>query len=67
LAGAARGRARPRPATGHQDRWVWPVTQTLQQPDGHHDWIIQALIDIDASDETGGLVLVTQAFRRLDA
>ncbi len=45
----------------------WPVTQTVHDPAGHHDWIIEALVDVDASDETGELVLVTQAFRRLDA
>jgi hypothetical protein len=45
----------------------WPVTQTIHDPAGHHDWIIAALVDVDASDETGELVLVTQAFRRLDA
>ena len=45
----------------------WPVTQTLHDPSGHHDWIIEALVDVDASDELGELVLVTQAFRRLDA
>lgn len=45
----------------------WPVTQTLHDPSGHHDWIIEALVDVEASDELGELVLVTQAFRRLDA
>ena len=45
----------------------WPVTQTLHDPAGHHDWVIEALIDVDASDEAGELVLVTQALRRLDA
>ncbi len=45
----------------------WPVTQTLHDPSGHHDWIIEALVDVDASDELGELVLITQAFRRLDA
>ena len=44
----------------------WPVTQTLHDPAGHHDWVIEALVDVDASDELGELVLVTQAFRRLD-
>jgi superfamily II RNA helicase len=46
---------------------TWPVTQTLHDPDGHHDWIIEALVDVDASDRSGELVLATQAFRRLDA
>jgi hypothetical protein len=45
----------------------WPVTQTLHDPEGHHDWVVEALVDVDASDESGELVLVTQAFRRLDA
>lgn len=44
----------------------WRVVQTLADPAGHHDWIIEALVDVDASDELGELVLVTQAFRRLD-
>jgi hypothetical protein len=43
----------------------WPVTQTLHDPAGHHDWVIEALVDVDASDEVGELVLVTQAFHRL--
>jgi superfamily II RNA helicase len=46
---------------------AWPVTQTLHDPAGHHDWVIEALVDADASDELGELVLITQAFRRLDA
>ena len=45
----------------------WPVTQTLHDPSGHHDWIIEALVDVEASDELGELVLITQTFRRLDA
>ncbi|MBO0847200.1 MAG: DUF3516 domain-containing protein, partial [Nocardioides sp.] len=45
----------------------WPVTQTIHDPAGHHDWIIEALVDVDASDELGELVLMTQAFRRLGA
>ena len=45
----------------------WPVTQTVHDPAGHHDWVIEALVDVDASDAAGELVLVTQAFRRLDA
>ena len=45
----------------------WRVAQTLHDPAGHHDWIIEALLDVDATDELGELVLVTQAMRRLDA
>lgn len=43
----------------------WRVTQTIHDPQGHHDWVIEAAIDIDATDELGELVLVTQAMRRL--
>ncbi|MGO4256856.1 DEAD/DEAH box helicase [Marmoricola sp. RAF53] len=43
----------------------WPVTQTIHDPAGHHDWVIEAVVDADASDDLGELVLVTQAFRRL--
>jgi hypothetical protein len=47
--------------TGRQ----WPVRQTLADPAGHHDWVIDATVDVDASDETGELVLTTTAMRRL--
>ena len=43
----------------------WPVRQTLADPAGHHDWVIEAEADVDASDELGELVLVTTAMRRL--
>jgi hypothetical protein len=47
--------------TGRQ----WPVRQTLADPAGHHDWVIEAAVDVDASDEAGELVLTTSAMRRL--
>jgi hypothetical protein len=43
----------------------WPVRQTLADPAGHHDWVIEAEVDVDASDELGELVLTTSAMRRL--
>ncbi len=43
----------------------WPVRQTLADPAGHHDWVIEAEVDVDASDELGELVLVTTAMRQL--
>jgi hypothetical protein len=43
----------------------WPVRQTLADPAGHHDWVIEAEVDADASDELGELVLTTTAMRRL--
>jgi hypothetical protein len=43
----------------------WQVRQTLADPAGHHDWVIEAEVDVDASDELGELVLTTTAMRRL--
>jgi hypothetical protein len=43
----------------------WPVRQTLADPAGHHDWVIEAEVDAEASDELGELVLATTAMRRL--
>ncbi|MGH3362395.1 MAG: DEAD/DEAH box helicase [Nocardioides sp.] len=44
---------------------TWEVRQTLDDPAGHHDWVIDALVDLDASDEAGELVLLTTALHRL--
>ena len=43
----------------------WPVRQTITDPAGHHDWVIEAEVDTDASDDLGELVLTTTAMRRL--
>ena len=42
------------------------VRQTIHDPEGHHDWVIEAVVDCDATDEAGELVLATTAMRRLD-
>ncbi|ABL81994.1 MULTISPECIES: DEAD/DEAH box helicase [unclassified Nocardioides] len=44
---------------------TWEVVQTIHDPAGHHDWVIEAEADLDASDEAGELVLRTVAMRRL--
>lgn len=44
---------------------VRDVRQTLHDPEGHHDWVIEAVVDCDATDESGELVLATVAVRRL--
>ncbi|NPC99011.1 RNA helicase [Nocardioides sp. zg-DK7169] len=44
---------------------LWRVRQTIEDPEGHHDWVIEAVADLDASDEAGELVLATEAMRRL--
>jgi hypothetical protein len=44
---------------------VWRVRQILDDPDGNHDWGIDAEVDLEASDEEGALVLrVVDAGRR---
>ncbi|QWF20223.1 DUF3516 domain-containing protein [Nocardioides sp. LMS-CY] len=43
----------------------WPVRQTVHDPEGHHDWVIEAVADLDASDAAGELVLSAVAMRRL--
>jgi superfamily II RNA helicase len=40
-------------AKGH----LWRVRQVLDDPDGDHDWRIEALVDLPASDAEGAVVL----------
>jgi hypothetical protein len=41
------------------------VRQTIHDPEDHHDWVIEAVVDCDATDTAGELVLATVAMRRL--
>jgi hypothetical protein len=41
--------------TREPDRWL--VRQTLEDPEGHHDWAITATVDLAASDEAGTAVV----------
>ncbi len=41
------------------------VVQTLADPAGHRDWVVEGTVDCDASDEAGELVLAVTALRRL--
>ncbi len=41
------------------------VRQTLHDPAGDHDWVIDGIVDCDASDEAGELVLAAVAMHRL--
>lgn len=43
----------------------WVATQTLHDPDGHHDWVIRAEVDLAASDEAGEAVVRTLAMESL--
>ncbi|PWN03990.1 DUF3516 domain-containing protein [Nocardioides silvaticus] len=44
---------------------TWRVTQTVHDPEGHHDWVIEAEVDLVASDEAGEAVVRTISMRRL--
>ncbi len=41
------------------------VRQTIADPEGHHDWVVEAVVDAAASDEAGTLVITTIALRQL--
>jgi len=44
---------------------LWRVRQTIDDPAGDHDWVIEATVDLDASDEVGEAVVVATSMRRL--
>jgi superfamily II RNA helicase len=44
---------------------TWKVRQTIDDPEGHHDWVIEAEVDLDATDEVGEAVVLATAMRRL--
>ncbi len=43
---------------------VWRVEQTIDDPDGNHDWRIRAVVDLGASEEEGtAIVRITEVVR----
>ncbi|WP_068252009.1 DEAD/DEAH box helicase [Janibacter corallicola] len=60
----ARGPAPGGPEDGPEVR-LWEVRQTLADPAGDHDWVIEALVDLDASDRVGAAVVLATALRSL--
>lgn len=43
---------------------VWRVEQTIDDPEGHHDWRIRGVVDLPASEEAGtAVVRVTEVVR----
>jgi hypothetical protein len=45
---------------------LWHVRQTVHDPEGDHDWVVEATVHLDASDVAGEAVVLTTALRRLD-
>jgi hypothetical protein len=44
---------------------VWRVVQTILDPEGDKDWVVETECDLDASDLVGEPVLLATAMRRL--
>ena len=44
---------------------TWPVTQTIADPDGFHEWVLEGTVDLTASREEGRAVVTLKAIRRL--
>jgi superfamily II RNA helicase len=63
----------PRPGTADADLdpsearpvRLWHVRQVIDDPAGHHDWVLECEVDLDASDEVGEAVVLATALRRL--
>jgi len=53
------------PLSGVAGPRIWKVRQTLDDPAGHHEWAIEATVDLDASDEVGVAVCRVDAVTRL--
>ncbi len=45
---------------------VRDARQIVRDPDDNRDWVLDAVVDCDASDQVGELVLATAALHRLD-
>ena len=43
----------------------WPVTQTIADPAGFHEWVLEGRVDLAASREEGRAVVLLGAIRRL--
>ncbi len=43
----------------------WKVRQTLEDPEGNHDWVIDCVVDLDASDQAGEAVVMATGMHRL--
>ncbi|QDO87602.1 DUF3516 domain-containing protein [Ornithinimicrobium ciconiae] len=52
-------------SSGPTEARLWQVRQTLADPEGNNDWVIEAVCDLDASDEVGEPVLLASGMRRL--
>ena len=61
----ARGPAHLHVAPDPEGARAWLLRQTLADPDENHDWVIEARVDLDASDAAGEAVVLATGLRRL--
>ena len=47
------------------DTYNWPVTQTIADPEGFNEWVLEGRVDLAASREKGRAVVGLAAIRRL--
>src|SRR3546814_9963143 len=40
---------------------TWEVRQVIDDPEGHRDWIIEAAVDLDASDSLGQAIVTSRS------
>jgi superfamily II RNA helicase len=48
-----------------EDGRTWRVRQSLDDPEGHHDWVVEAVLDLDATDALGEPALHVLGLRQL--
>ena len=48
-----------------EEHRIWRVRQVLADPADDRDWVLEAVVDLDASDRMGELVIGATALRRL--
>ncbi|WP_067440087.1 DEAD/DEAH box helicase [Nocardioides jensenii] len=53
------------PGTDPELGRTWEARQVIDDPEGHHDWVIEASVDLDASDDLGQAIVTSTAMRRL--
>ena len=51
-------------ADGARPAGVWRVEQTLDDPEGYHEWVLSFEVDLAASDEAGEVVLRASGLRQ---
>ncbi|WP_246498119.1 DEAD/DEAH box helicase [Natronoglycomyces albus] len=46
----------------HEEGRIWKIRHIIDDPQGHHDWHLDAEVDLDASDEAGAVAFTVTGF-----